>query len=114
MGMASLRDMRLLAAVSFVLADIVGTVCLSPTDVGLEILQEHHSYMVAVGYYETGVQVVGMPLFGVLFVVVPDSEFDFERLDRFYIARFADRQRPSVPAPAVGAAAATISYQLVG
>ena len=89
--MASLRDMRSLAAVSSVLAGIVGTVYLSPIDVGLGNLQEHHSYMVAVGYHDTGVQIVGVPLFGALFVVVPGSELDFERLDQFHTARLADR-----------------------
>lgn len=68
--------------------------------------------MVAVGRYGTVVQVVGVPLSGALLAGSPDFEVDFECLDQLHIARLADYQRPSVPAPAV-AAAAMLLYQLV-
>ena len=45
----------------------------------------------AVGYYDTGVQVIRVSLFGALFVVVPGSKFNFKRLDQFHTARLTDR-----------------------
>lgn len=90
MEVVSLGDMQLLAAVSSGLVDIVGAACRSPTDVGFGILREYRSYMMAVGYYGTGVQVVGVPLFDELLVVVPGSELYFECLDQFHIAHLVD------------------------
>ena len=105
--------MRPLAAVSSVLTDIVGIIYLSPTNNKLKILLEHPLYIVVVGYYDTGVQVVEVPLFDVSLSTVLDFEVDLKLLDQLYIARLADYQGSFLPAPAVAAVAATTLYQLV-
>lgn len=102
-------DMRSLVAALSVVANIVGTVYLAPTDVEPEVLHAHRSYMVAVGRCNSGVQVVGVRPSRALLAAVLGFEVDFGCLDELHIALLADCQSLSVlalvVAPVVSAAA---------